>query len=716
MIKYLALFFLFFVFSNQIFAQANDTISNPEKIYTTDILDVISKIHEIYLTSPNEAINLSNQVISSSRKISYSQGIGDGYKYLGLIAYHQNKYDLAITNFKSAYSYYHSNHEKSAADVIYNIASCYSYLGDGNRAITYYKQVLKAYQKLHNAVGIADTYTNMAIMYDNLGEYELAMDYYFKAYDLNKHNGRKEQLGADLNNLGQFFETIKLHEKAKEYLERSIEAASAINDSSTLFYTYQSLGNVYLNEGKIDEALKFLRKSLTFIKQIDSEDYGNLSLVYADMAKAHLQKGTLDSTQYYLNSSFKSFSYPTIPFNQAYALLYQAKLYNVQENFKLAQKTAEEGLAIADDINSISLKINLQNELKNAYANQYHYKEAYDIQEQGLSLKRKINTGLVSKKIITLLLTKDYENKENAQKTLKEKADLNFRNKLNVKNIIIIIMVLIAVLASVICILLYLNHKKQKSANQLLLMKNSEISENRSEIKSQALALKELNEIKDKLFTIISHDLRRPINQLSSIIDLLEINLMSREEMEEIIPFVSKSVQDTSDLLDNLLFWAKSQMQGFELKITETNLKNFIDEKLKEVLTNSLEKDVKLVNEIPPYLTVKIDEHLLAIILRNLVSNAIKFSHPGEDVVLKYKEDTGFHIITVKDSGAGMTTQQLEELFTPKVKSTKGTRNETGSGLGLIFSKDLVEKSGGSIWVKSEPDKGSEFSFSMPKA
>ncbi|MBU2045653.1 MAG: HAMP domain-containing histidine kinase, partial [Bacteroidetes bacterium] len=476
---------------------------------------------------------------------------------------------------------------------------------------------------------------------------------------------------------------------------------------------YESLATVYLNQKKTEKALILLKKSLLFSNAIPDDDI--ISLIYADISKAFLAIDKIDSAKVYLAKSLKISEQRQIPYNTAFGMIYEAQLFNkINKPFK-AISSANDGLKIAKKIGSIPLEINLLIELKSAYAQIENYKLAFETQEKAINLSKDLNTGETIKKITALLLTKEYEKKEiyqNAKRAIKDKF---IKNKLNNKNLLIVIFIIITLFTIVISIILYLNHKKQKEANELLMIKNDEIDRNRSEIKDQASELAEHNEIKDRLFTIISHDLRKPIHQLSSVINLLEENLLNREEMEHIMPSISESVKDTSELLDSLLFWAKSQMKGFKLRIIETNIKVFVDEKLNHLQQNAKEKEIQIVNEVADNILIKIDELLMSIILRNLVSNAIKFSNAGDKISISFSEDKDNFNLLVMDTGAGMNNEQLGDLFTPKVKSTKGTKDEVGSGLGLIFCKDLIEKSGGRILVSSELGAGSEFCLKIPK-
>lgn len=702
--------FLFSFFGGFALAQSQSNLTTD----TASINKINKEFYQIYRSNPSKGYKLSQQLLAISKKANDQKGIALAKNAQAILALDSNQFEKAIKLYQEAYPIFAKlNEQKKAANALFNIAYANGYLGESQKSIENYTKALKIYQELKDSTLLSSTYTNLAIIYDDAGEYEKAIDFYFKTYQIDKNRGKKNLLGTDLNNIGQLFETLEIHDKAEDYLNKSIEASLAVKDSAALCYAYESLSMVELNQNHPDKALDLLHQSLAMSKTFPNDDI--ISLLYADFSKIYLAKNEIDSAKSNLNRSLKLLEKKNIPYNITYAMIYEAQLNNHIKNPAKAIQAATKGIQLTDKVGSLPLKINLLVELKKAYAQQQNYKAAFEAQEQANKLRKQLNTGEIIKKITALLLTQEYERKESLQKEQRAKADLITKNRLERKNSLITIFVIICVFTILISVILYLNHKKQKKANELLLIKNKEISKNRSEISSQAEQLAELNEVKDRLFTIISHDLRKPINQLTSVIDLLEINLLDKKEMENIMPSISKNVKDTSELLDSLLFWAKTQMKGFKLKLKEVDLKSFIQQNLSQLESQTQEKKIAIINNIPEDFQIQIDELLMKIIIRNLMSNAIKFSHTEGKISVNLEKQNGFIELSIKDNGAGMSKEQLDNLFTPKVKSTKGTKNEVGSGLGLIFCKDLIEKSGGKIWVKSELDKGSEFFFSIPK-
>lgn len=241
------------------------------------------------------------------------------------------------------------------------------------------------------------------------------------------------------------------------------------------------------------------------------------------------------------------------------------------------------------------------------------------------------------------------------------------------------------------------------------------------QLKISEQKLKEANETKDKLFSIISHDFKSPFSGFLTMSEILmdKDEELSRDDVYEIGKSLNFCAKKLYDFMDNLLFWAKSQMGSERLIYFNLNLHNLVSEVLDTYKYNASLKNIELVNDVPWNYEIKTDINLLKIVLRNLISNAIKYTNTYGKVrvaarISKAKSSREI-MISVSDDGIGMDRQTLNALFSHlKLPSVLGTSGEEGSGLGLYFTKAMVEKLGGKIWVESEKNIGSTFSISLP--
>ncbi len=245
--------------------------------------------------------------------------------------------------------------------------------------------------------------------------------------------------------------------------------------------------------------------------------------------------------------------------------------------------------------------------------------------------------------------------------------------------------------------------------------RTSEIANQKDALEEQARTLGEMNSQKNRLIGIISHDIRNPLASMKSILELLDPSILTSEQLEDIRNQMGRQLEGLTESIITLLDWAKSQMDGEEMKVEAFDLRalSLEMEKLYEV---SLEKKgVSLVNSVDMGNLVSADANQIRAVLRNLISNAIKFSSSGDSIHMEIKESTNeFVTVAIRDTGRGMTEAKVKDLFSNQVVSTRGTSGEKGIGLGLILVKDFVEKNKGVVWVESQPHKGSTFYFTIP--
>tara|TARA_R110002050_G_scaffold154363_1_gene282231 strand:- start:2904 stop:4658 length:1755 start_codon:yes stop_codon:yes gene_type:complete len=234
-------------------------------------------------------------------------------------------------------------------------------------------------------------------------------------------------------------------------------------------------------------------------------------------------------------------------------------------------------------------------------------------------------------------------------------------------------------------------------------------------LKEQRLELQKLNRLKDRLFSIIAHDLRGPLHNLQEVLSLVNANLLSEDERESLMQDLSSSVDQSVGLMENLLSWASSQQKGESIKRESFNLNDLLLEVLHSINALLEKKSLEVTLDIDQSALVLADKEMIKIVLRNLISNAVKFSNESTTISISASPGKKGLEIAVSDQGIGMSAEEMKKLFSLDLRSKRGTSNEEGSGLGLMLCKDFIEKNSGSLKVKSEEGKGSTFSFCLPQ-
>ena len=224
----------------------------------------------------------------------------------------------------------------------------------------------------------------------------------------------------------------------------------------------------------------------------------------------------------------------------------------------------------------------------------------------------------------------------------------------------------------------------------------------------------ELSSLKSRLISVLSHDLAAPINNLSALIQLKESNVISASELDGLSKKIKDSLLNLSIMMQNLLKWSKSQLEGFRPRKEKINLPKLVKEVIASLEFAASQKEITVLNEVVNFDNLHSDSEVLKMAVRNFLTNAIKFSNLGDSIVISSRQEESSIALSVKDNGIGMSEKQLEKLFSFNKKSVPGTNNEKGTGLGLVITKDFVDMIGGTISAKSEVGKGAEFIVTLP--
>ncbi len=253
---------------------------------------------------------------------------------------------------------------------------------------------------------------------------------------------------------------------------------------------------------------------------------------------------------------------------------------------------------------------------------------------------------------------------------------------------------------------------------------NRVLSDHKEEIQMQAKELKRVNEklhkllkTKDKFFSIIGHDLQNPFHTITGFTDtiLRDLDSMDKTKLRQIAGMIKNSAQNAAILLNNLLIWAKTQTEDTTISIETVELCKLVNSVLEKLQPNAQQKNIKLINRLPSGIMLKVDPNMLRTILRNIISNAVKFSFPQGKVEIYYQKDEYFHSIIVQDQGIGISLSKLKEMRNAIPQdSTSGTTGEQGTGLGLVISHEFVQKLSGKIEIESREGKGSKFLIQLP--
>ncbi|HQS55614.1 MAG: hypothetical protein B7Y15_04355 [Bacteroidetes bacterium 24-39-8] len=314
-------------------------------------------------------------------------------------------------------------------------------------------------------------------------------------------------------------------------------------------------------------------------------------------------------------------------------------------------------------------------------------------------------------------IVKDKESQKLTAESEKEKANQRANNQL----LIILVGSLMLVVMALMVIITFMSYRKQKYLSQRLTKQNAIIEENASsldklnkEIYSKNQLLEEDNRTKDKLLSIISHDLRNPITNTQTILSLINKGALTEEESKTLLEQLETQYINTTGLLDNLLGWLKSQITGKELEKTDMNVYEIMNGMHLEQKIALMRKRIKFINNTSSDSNIMAEKEMIKIIFRNLITNAIKFTSLDGRIEISYTHDDTHTYVRIKDSGIGMSEEILQKVNAQKYFTRTGTLQEKGSGFGLILCRDLLQKQGGVLLIESAKGEGSTFTVKLP--
>jgi signal transduction histidine kinase/Tfp pilus assembly protein PilF len=515
-------------------------------------------------------------------------------------------------------------------------------------------------------------YNNIGIVYSNMGNHAKAAEYYEKSLEIMKVYGDGPML-SQLINIGDALVSDRQYSKALEYNSRALKIIGQIKDSTYKHIVLFNIGDIYQRMGEHKAALKYLQEALDISIRI--RDIDGVSFAYNSMAKVFLDKHQFDKTIYYGKKSLGNLESGGTQdlLLDVYHILYTA--YNEQKNFKQSLYYRNQEISLKEKMFSIEK----EREANNLQAE-------YDLQKKQHEIE---------------LLTRDRELQQ------KEIVRATFKRKTYVIGLI---------LFALISAYLIVSNKRKKKFNELLIERNNAIVLQKEKINEQNAHLERLNTVKNRLLSIISHDFRSPLNSLQSMVELMRDGTLTNQDIKQISLLMSEKLTVTVQLVENMLHWAKNQMDGMVLYSEHFDLKEVVEENVRLAKGQAETKQVTMFTKVTTPAMAFADKATVDIVIRNLMNNAIKFSRAGDQLSLSVVDQEKFVKVTVKDTGQGIPIDRQAKLFSGVTGfSTPGTSNEKGTGLGLTLCKELVEKNGGRIWVESEPGKGSSFMFTIPR-
>ena len=525
--------------------------------------------------------------------------------------------------------------------------------GELSPALDNLLKALEYCEKSNHTLGIASIYTNLGDLYSIQRNSQKAIPSYRKAIMLFEQEGETASLAATMMNMGDEYLRSEILDSALHYFGEAKIMFDELNSSTGLAYTLGNMGIAYGRQRKYDKAEESLNQAIEILTHL--EDRYALAVFFNAMGGVFQQKEDYE----------KALDYTVRSFDIALA----------------------DGLK--EQIRDASLKLS---EIYKATGN---FEKAYTFQENYMVYRDSISDGETIQRLADLKTEYEVSKKQT-------QVDLLNAQKQRQRLVAVGLGLTLILVVSLAYVLLR-NFRQKVRTNQLL--------------EEQKAELEALNQTKDKFFSIISHDLRGPVNSFHGFSGLIKSYVESKdlEQLQELTGYMDQSVDQLSRLLDNLLKWAVHQQGDFPNRPQKLDFKVMSEDLLKTFDPMARAKRINLRNTVAEGTALWVDPDSTMTIFRNLIHNAIKFTPEGGFVEISAKSQKGRVEVRIADSGIGIPNDQLETLFHPKTKNnTWGTNGEKGLGVGLRLVREFTEMNGGEIEINSTVGKGTVFTVKLP--
>ncbi|MFD2514948.1 tetratricopeptide repeat protein [Pontibacter locisalis] len=593
-------------------------------------------------------------------------------------------------------------------------------------SIAYASKAVQLAEKIDYPTGLALAYNSIGIAYDKAGEYNSAAEYYFMSLKIREELKDSIGLSASYNNIGSLYNIQNNFEKATEFYLKSLDIALALRDSVSIAKSYNNLGSIYQKKNDLKEALNHVLKSLHLKQKLrDNESVvlglNNVGYLYSEM-------GEWDKAISFHKRALEMLTPQDSSLNKAYSLYGLAQAYLFGGFPELALPYGLRNLEVVKSIDSKD-EIRIGAELLNSIYQQLgDYKNAHRYLTMHTQYKDSVNTTEADTKIAKLQLQYEKERAEQENKLLKVEHSLH-EQEIKRKNSLQYFTIALLLMAVVLAAVFFAGRQRLHRVNGLLRQKNRDVLEHSAALAQKQEKLKEqsallqqqkaelekLNDVKDRLFSIIAHDLRGPLVTLKGLLHVFSKGAVPPEKMSTFLATIEKSQQSSLWLLDNLLLWTKAQMNGLKMEPEEVKVFRLVNQNIKLLQPQAEQKGISLTSTVDSELRLFADKEMTDLVLRNLISNAIKFCKQGDAIQVMAEKKPDYVTVKITDTGIGILPEKLSSLFSGHSNnSSPGTANEKGSGLGLQLCKYFIEQNGGQIWAESELGEGSSFSFRLP--
>lgn len=547
-------------------------------------------------------------------------------------------------------------------------------LGKYEEAINISLAVLPYFENVGDSLKIATGKSTIAACYDAIGNYDKSIEYYESAINLMSSNGNVLMKANFQNNLGEVYKHKNDYANAYKYYVKALNMFEKYGISEGIIVAENNIGECLLSQNEYNDALLYFQKAL---EKVDTKnDFYKSAILYRNLGSVYLETNNLSKAISYFHRSI----------------------------------TAGEKIGILEEVFPAYEKLAEAYGQKGDYANAYKYHKLFgEVKDEFTKTSNAEKISEIDTKYQTVKNEKEIELLKKNQQI----QELQISNQ----QVYVFALILVLVLTGIFSMIIFKRYKVNEKLNDELEKTNNRLISTNEKLTASEKDLKQLNDTKDKFFSIIAHDLKGPFSSLLGLTEIMkeDFDSMTADDLRSMSTGIYNASQKVFTLTENLLEWSRSQLDMLNIKSEVFDFNELVNENVKLYKDNLQAKRITLNKNLCKESMLNTDKDMVNFTLRNLLNNAIKFTGHEGKINISTSVEKEYLKVEVADTGIGIPEESLKNLF--KIDgaiSTKGTEDEKGTGLGLVLVNEFIEKIGGSIDVQSKVNSGTTFTFTIP--
>lgn len=666
-------------------------------------VNVLAELAGAYrVVSPDSIFYFADEGILLADKKGYQHGKARCLvsKTLGNLILGQ--YDSAIANSSKALPIFEAKRDTDGlSDCYYYLAAATYSLSKFEQAIDYYKKTISISTGPDKNGRVGDALDNIGISYSTIGNFSESLKYYLEGLKLRERHGNQAAIATSLGNIGRVYASLGDRKKAYEYINRSLEKQKG-SPPHVLMLNYENAGNVYLTSKDTVAALNIFKEALKAARAANAP--GEYSRIMVNTAEVLMDMKRLDeAAAMYRESIELGKQVPNMPAVDAMIHRGLGRVYSGKGQYAQAIVELKQAMAMFNADGMADHANETAKDLALTYGKTGDYKSGFQTLLNFYAGRDSLVNEETQRK--TQLLEYEYDLwKKEAEIKLLEKDRAIAQSRAEKQNAVSVALAVVLALSLGFIFVMFRSRQRAKRAERT--------------IAEQAATLAVINNYKDKIFSVISHDMRSPITALDTSLAMLDENVISPGEFAELKTMLQRQLTSVTVSLDNLLKWAATNIKGRRnMKKEPVELAGIVAQNIALMQYAADEKSIRIDNNTPPGISALGDRGDIDVIVRNFISNALKFTPRGGTIYIAAVKSDETVKLTVRDTGVGMDADRVAKLFSLEHQfSTSGTAGEQGMGIGLLMSWEFAKANGGAITAKSTPGGGSTFTLEIPAA